>query len=99
MLGLVVYQPSEMVNHFLPAPPAPPAKPPDRDKLIINWLDSSSLEEEPSMQGKAVSVLLCSTCLYFSISASEVVPSASEEYCEATALAEEMMRPSGSHHE
>jgi hypothetical protein len=23
----------------------------------------------------------------------------SEEYCEATALAEEMMRPSGSHHE
>ncbi len=50
MLGLVVCQPSEMVNHFLPAPPAPPAKPPDRDKLIINCLDSPSLGEEPSMQ-------------------------------------------------
>jgi hypothetical protein len=52
MLGLVVYQPSEMVNHFLPAPPAPPAKPPDRDKLIINWLDSSFLEEKPSMPSR-----------------------------------------------
>jgi hypothetical protein len=50
MLGLVVCQPSEMVNHFFPTPPAPPAKPPDRDKLIINWLDSPSLEEKPSMQ-------------------------------------------------
>jgi len=50
MLGLVVCQPSEMVNHFFPAPPAPPAKPPDRDKLIINRLDSPSLEEKPSMQ-------------------------------------------------
>jgi hypothetical protein len=50
MPGLVVYQPPEMVNHFFPAPPAPPAKPPDRDKLIINWLDSPSLGEEPSMQ-------------------------------------------------
>ena len=49
MLGLVVCQPSEMVNHFLPAPPAPPAKSPDRDKLMINWLDSPSLEEKPSM--------------------------------------------------
>jgi len=52
MLGLVVYQPSEMVNHFLPAPPAPPAKPPDRDKLIENWLDSPSLEEKPSMPSR-----------------------------------------------
>ena len=26
-------------------------------------------------------------------------PPTSEEYCEVTALAEEMMRPSGSHHE
>jgi hypothetical protein len=50
MLGLVVYQPSEMVNHFLPAPPAPPAKPPDRDKLIENWLDAPSLGEKPSTQ-------------------------------------------------
>ena len=41
-----------MVNHFFPAPPAPPAKPPDRDKLIINWLDSPSLEEEPAMPSK-----------------------------------------------
>ncbi len=41
-----------MVNHFLPAPPAPPAKPPDRDKLTINWLDSPSLGEEPSMQSR-----------------------------------------------
>jgi hypothetical protein len=41
-----------MVNHFLPAPPAPPAKPPDRDKLIINWLDSPSLEEEPAMPSR-----------------------------------------------
>jgi hypothetical protein len=46
-----------------------------------------------------VSVLLCFTCLYFSISVSKIVPPASEEYHEATALAEEMMRPSGSHHE
>jgi hypothetical protein len=46
-----------------------------------------------------VSVLLCLTCLHFSISAGEVTPPASEGYCEATALAEEMMRPSGSHHE
>ena len=46
-----------------------------------------------------MSVLLCLTCLYFSISAGEVAPPASEEYCEATALAEEMMRPPGSHHE
>ncbi len=46
-----------------------------------------------------MSVLLCSTCLCFWISASEVVPPAPEEYREATALAEEMMRPSGSHHE
>jgi hypothetical protein len=46
-----------------------------------------------------VSVLLCFTCLYFSNSASEIVPPASEEYCEVMALAEEMMRPSGSHHE
>ena len=52
MLGLVVCQPSEMVNHFLPAPPAPPAKPPDRDKLLINWLDSPSLEEEPAMPSR-----------------------------------------------
>ncbi len=44
-------------------------------------------------------VLLCLTCLYYSISASEIVPPASEEHREATALAEEMMRPSGSHHE
>ncbi len=50
MIGLVVCQPSEMVNHFLPAPPAPPAKPPDRDKLTINWLDFSSLGDEPTMQ-------------------------------------------------
>jgi hypothetical protein len=46
-----------------------------------------------------VSVLLCFTCFYFPISASEVAPPASEEYCKAAALAEEMMRPSGSHHE
>ncbi len=46
-----------------------------------------------------MSVLLCFTCFYSPISASEVVPSAHEEYCKATALAEEMMRPSGSHHE
>jgi len=52
MLGIVVCQPSEMVNHFFPAPPAPPAKPPDRDKLIENWLDSPSLGEEPSMQSR-----------------------------------------------
>jgi hypothetical protein len=52
MLGLVVCQPSEMVNHFLPAPPAPPAKPPDRDKLITNWLDSPSLEEKPAMPSR-----------------------------------------------
>ncbi len=50
MLGLVVCQPSEMVNHFLPALPAPPAKPPDRDKLTMIWLDSSSLGDEPTMQ-------------------------------------------------
>jgi hypothetical protein len=52
MLELVVYQPSEMVNHFLPAPLAPPAKPPDRDKLIIDWLDSPFLEEKPSMPAR-----------------------------------------------
>ncbi len=52
MPGLVVCQPSEMVNHFLPAPPAPPAKPPDRDKLIVNWLDSPSLEKKPSMPSR-----------------------------------------------
>ncbi len=46
-----------------------------------------------------MSFLLCSTCLYFPISASEVATPASEKHCEATALAEEMMRPSGSHHE
>ena len=46
-----------------------------------------------------MSVVLCFTCLYFSNSASEVAPPASEEYCKAAALAEEMMRPSGSHHE
>jgi hypothetical protein len=46
-----------------------------------------------------VSVLLCFTGIYFPISASEVAPPASEEYCKAAALAEEMMRPSGSHHE
>ncbi len=46
-----------------------------------------------------MSVLLCSAYLYFPISASEVEPPASEEYCEATALAEEMMPPSGSQHE
>jgi hypothetical protein len=50
MLGLVVCQPSEMVNHFFPAPPAPPAKPPDRDKLNNDWLGSSSLEDRPTMQ-------------------------------------------------
>ncbi len=52
MLGLVVCQPSEMVNHFLPAPPAPPAKPPDKDKLIEYWLDSPSVEEKPSMPSR-----------------------------------------------
>ena len=52
MLGLVVCQPSEMVNHSFPAPPAPPAKPPDRDKLITNWLDSPSLEEKPAMPSR-----------------------------------------------
>ena len=46
-----------------------------------------------------MSVLLYFTCLGFSNSASEIVPPASEEHREATALAEEMMRPSGSHHE
>ena len=46
-----------------------------------------------------MSGLLCFTYLYFSISASEIVPPAPKEYHEATALAEEMMRPSGSHHE
>ena len=46
-----------------------------------------------------MSVLLCLTKLCHSISASEIVPPASEEHCEVTALAEEMMRPSGSHHE
>ena len=46
-----------------------------------------------------MSVLLCLAWLYHSLSANEIVPSASEEYCEVTALAEEMMRPSGSHHE
>jgi len=50
MLGLVVCQPSEMVNHFFPAPPAPPAKPPDRDKLNDNWLGSSSLGDRPTTQ-------------------------------------------------
>jgi hypothetical protein len=45
MLGLVVCQPSEMVNHFFLAPPSPPAKPPDRDKLNDDWLGSSSLGE------------------------------------------------------
>ena len=43
--------------------------------------------------------LLCSICLYSSTSASEVMLPASEEYGEATALAEEMMRPSGCHNE
>ncbi len=43
--------------------------------------------------------LLCSICLYSSTSASEVMLPASEEYCEATALAEEMMCPSGCHNE
>ena len=44
-------------------------------------------------------VLLCLAWLYHSISTNEIVPPASEECCEVTALAEEMMRPSGSHHE
>jgi hypothetical protein len=46
-----------------------------------------------------VSVLLCLTQLYYSISVNEIVPPPSKEHREATALAEEMMRPSGSHHE
>ena len=46
-----------------------------------------------------MSVLLCLSCLYHSISAEKIIPPASEEHHEATALAEEMMRPSGSHHE
>jgi hypothetical protein len=46
-----------------------------------------------------VSVLLYFICLGFSNSASEIVSPASEEHREVTALAEEMMRPSGSHHE
>ncbi len=50
MLGLVVCQPSEMVNHFFPAPPSPPAKSPDRDKLNDDWLGSSSLGDRPTMQ-------------------------------------------------
>jgi hypothetical protein len=29
-----------MVNHFLPAPPSSPAKPPDGDKLKEDWLGS-----------------------------------------------------------
>ncbi len=41
-----------MVNHFLPAPPAPPAKPPDRDKFIVNWLDSPPVEEKLSMPSR-----------------------------------------------
>ena len=43
--------------------------------------------------------LLCSIRLYSSTSASEVMLPASEEYGKATALAEEMMRPSGCHNE
>jgi hypothetical protein len=50
MLGLVVCQPSEMVNHFFPAPPSPPAKPPDRDKLNADWLGSSSFGDRPTIQ-------------------------------------------------
>jgi hypothetical protein len=52
MLGLVVCQLSEMVNHFFPAPPSPPAKPPDRDKLNDHWLGSSSSGERPTMQSR-----------------------------------------------
>jgi hypothetical protein len=43
--------------------------------------------------------LLCLAWPNHSISTNEIVPPDSEEYCEVTALAEEMMRPSGSHHE
>jgi hypothetical protein len=50
MLGLVVCQPSEMVNHFFPAPPSPPAKPPDRDKLNNDWLCSSSFGDRLTIQ-------------------------------------------------
>ncbi len=50
MLGLVVCQPSEMVNHFFPALPAPPAKQPDRDKLKDDWLGSSPLGDRPTIQ-------------------------------------------------
>ncbi len=39
-----------MVNHFFPAPPSPPAKPPDRDKLDDDWLGSSSLGDRPTTQ-------------------------------------------------
>jgi hypothetical protein len=52
MLGLVVFQPSEMVNHFFPAPPSPPAKPPDRDKLNNDWLGSSPSGDRPTMQSR-----------------------------------------------
>ncbi len=50
MLGLVGCQPSEMANHFFPAPPSPPAKPPNRDKLNNDWLGSSSLGDKPTIQ-------------------------------------------------
>jgi hypothetical protein len=50
MLGLVVCQPSEMVNHFLPAPPLPPARPVERDKLDDDWLGSSSHGNGPTIQ-------------------------------------------------
>jgi hypothetical protein len=50
MLGLVVCQPSEMVNHFLPAPPSPHAKPPDKDKLNEDWLGSSSHGDGTTIQ-------------------------------------------------
>jgi hypothetical protein len=50
MLGLVVCQPSGMVNRFLPAPPSPHAKPPNRDKLDNDWLGSSSLGDRSTIQ-------------------------------------------------
>ncbi len=39
-----------MVNHFFPAPPSPPAKPPDRDKWKIDWLSSFSFGNRPTTQ-------------------------------------------------
>ncbi len=61
--------------------------------------EACKLKMEDMLPLTTMPFLLCSICLYSSTSASEVMLPASEEYCEATALAEEMMRPSGCHNE